>query len=264
MDTTRRSSVRVTSAAFQRRLEPEPEAAVKKFFKIINLSTVKEKKMVKNKHNRLLLKKISFFKLISCLHAWILQKIPARFVRLGPKLSDKVTVETPVGFKRSIGIKRIGDEVWFDNGWSEFAKAHSLSEGHFLLFHYTENSSFRVMIFGVSASEIKYPLDQVNVIGSDDDEVVEVMSGEEKEEIARCESGVIDLEELLKKKPSVGNVKSEYVTIFVGACLLKKGLGFCVFYVIWWLFFSVVDDDDDDEESDSMDEVDEDNRAWKG
>uniref|UniRef100_A0A1J3FL17 B3 domain-containing protein n=1 Tax=Noccaea caerulescens TaxID=107243 RepID=A0A1J3FL17_NOCCA len=197
MDTTRRSSVRVTSAAFQRRLEPEPEAAVKKFFKIIYLSTIKEKKM----------------------------KIPARFVRLGPKLSDKVTVGTPVGFKRSIGIKRIGDEVWFDDGWSEFAKAHSLSEGHFLLFHYTGNSSFGVMIFGVSASEIKYPLDQVDVIESDD-EVVEVMSGEEKEGLTKCESGVIDLEELLKGKPSV--------------------------------------DDDDDEESDSMDEVDEDIRIWKG
>uniref|UniRef100_A0A1J3E9W0 B3 domain-containing protein n=1 Tax=Noccaea caerulescens TaxID=107243 RepID=A0A1J3E9W0_NOCCA len=200
MDTTRRSSVRVTSAAFQRRLEPEPEAAVKKFFKIIYLSTIKEKKM----------------------------KIPARFVRLGPKLSDKVTVGTPVGFKRSIGIKRIGDEVWFDDGWSEFAKAHSLSEGHFLLFHYTGNSSFGVMIFGVSASEIKYPLDQVDVIESDDDEVVEVMSGEEKEGLTRCESRVIDLEELLKEKPSVD------------------------------------DDDDDEEESDSMDEVDEDIRIWKG
>ncbi|CAA7048284.1 unnamed protein product [Microthlaspi erraticum] len=196
MNTTRRSTVRVTSAAFQRRLEPEPEPAVKKFFKIIRLSTTKEKKM----------------------------KIPERFVRLGPKLSDKVTVETPVGFKRSIGIKRIGDEVWFDEGWSEFAKAHSLSEGHFLLFHYTGNSSFRVIIFGASATEMKYPLDEVNDLGSDDDdEMVEVKDGkeEEEEELTRSETsddddsseGVIDLDELLKEKPSVSNIKTEHVTL---------------------------------------------------
>ncbi|KAL1190790.1 B3 domain-containing protein [Cardamine amara subsp. amara] len=142
MPTTRRSSARITSAATQRRLKPEPEPAVKKFINIISLSTIKKKMM----------------------------KIPARFVRLGPKLSDIVTIETPVGFKCSIRIKRVGNEVWFENGWSEFAKAHSLSEGHLLFFHYKGNSSFGVIIFNISASEIIYPLDKVHVIESDDDD----------------------------------------------------------------------------------------------
>ncbi|ESQ30540.1 hypothetical protein EUTSA_v10011760mg [Eutrema salsugineum] len=197
MKTSRRSSVRSTSAAYQRRLEPEPKPALDRFMKIILHSTIKEKMM----------------------------KIPARFVRLGPKLTDTVTIETPAGFKRSIRIKRVGDEVWFENGWSEFAKAHSLSKGHFLYFYYKGNSSFRVVIFDVSALEIDYPLDKVDVIESDDDdddEVMEVMDLEEEEEeeeegFSGVESSdddscsVIDLEEMLKKKPRV-NIKSEQIT----------------------------------------------------
>ncbi|XP_010500489.1 PREDICTED: B3 domain-containing protein At1g49475-like [Camelina sativa] len=193
--TTRRSSVRITSAASQRRLTPEPEPAVKKFIKIINLSTIKEKMM----------------------------KIPERFVRLGPKLTDNVTLETPVGFKRSIGIKRIGNEVWFEKGWSEFAEAHSLSEGHFLFFHYKGKSSFSVVIFDVTASEIEYPLDKVYVIESDDDdkeEVMEVMDDDDEQGFAGFESseseGVIELDELLKNKKRIQrvSVKSEKFASF--------------------------------------------------
>ncbi|KAF8084374.1 hypothetical protein N665_0720s0008 [Sinapis alba] len=189
MNTTRRSSSRITSAASQRRQKPEPEPAVKKFIKIILPSTIKEKMM----------------------------KIPARFVRLGPKLTVKVTIQTPVGFKRSISIKRNGNDVWFDNGWSEFIETHSISEGHFLYFCYEGNSSFRVMIFDVSASEIDYPMDKVHVIESDDDDVIEVMDTDDDEEgLTRVDSSdndssdeeVMDLENMLKKKPRV-MVKSE-------------------------------------------------------
>ncbi|KAJ0229757.1 B3 domain-containing protein [Hirschfeldia incana] len=190
MDPTRRSSARNTLTASQRRQKHEPEPAVKKFIKIILPSTIKEKMM----------------------------KIPARFVRLGPKLTDTVTIQTPAGFKRSIRIKRTGNDVWFDNGWSEFAEAHSISEGHFLYFCYEGNSSFRVMIFDVSTSEIDYPMDKVHVIESDDD--VEVMDTDDEEGFARVDSSdsdssdeeSIDLEKLLKKKPRV-SVKSETITI---------------------------------------------------
>lgn len=93
----------------------------------------------------------------------------------GSKLPEVVTLETPVGFKRSIKLKRIGQEIWFHEGWSEFAEAHSIKEGHFLLFQYKENSSFRVIIFNVSACEIKYPLDAVHISDSDsDDDIIEI------------------------------------------------------------------------------------------
>ncbi|CAL9218266.1 unnamed protein product [Arabidopsis halleri] len=179
MHTNRRSSARITSAATQRRLKPEPEPAVKKFIKVILFKTIKEKMM----------------------------KVPARFVRFGPKLTDNVTLETPVGFKRSIRIKRIGDEVWFEKGWSDFAEAHFLSDGHFLFFHYKGDSCFRVVIFDVSASEIEYPLDKVYVIESDDDddneEVMAVMDDDEQRFTGfetSDDDGVIDLDDFVEEE----------------------------------------------------------------
>lgn len=158
-------------------------------------------------------------------------------MRLGPKLTDTVTIQTPVGFKRSIRIKRTGNEVWFDNGWSEFAEAHSISEGHFLYFCYEGNSSFRVMIFDVSASEIDYPMDKVHVIESDDDEVMEVMDTDDGEGFTRVDSSdndssdeeAIDLEKLLKKKPRV-NVKSETINIGNVSRHKLKSSGFFFFF----------------------------------
>ncbi|CAN8320970.1 unnamed protein product [Cochlearia groenlandica] len=174
MNNTQRSS--------QRRPKPELEPAVKSFCKIIFNSTINEKMM----------------------------KIPSRFVRLGPKLNESVTIETPVGFKRCIGLKRLSnDDVWFDNGWSDFAKSHSLSLGHFLMFHYKGNSCFSVVIFDVSASEINYPIDQVYHIESDhDDDDYEGFSDNDLSE------EVIDLDELLKKKKRPRtNIKPENITI---------------------------------------------------
>ncbi|WZY84034.1 hypothetical protein YC2023_030418 [Brassica napus] len=36
-----------------------------------------------------------------------------------------------MGFRRSIKIKRIIEEIWFQEGWSEFAEAHSLVKAKF-------------------------------------------------------------------------------------------------------------------------------------
>ncbi|OIW01864.1 hypothetical protein TanjilG_07159 [Lupinus angustifolius] len=53
-------------------------------------------------------------------------------------------------------IKRDGD-VWFLNGWKEFAEYLSLDAAQFLMFQYEEKSQFKVIVFGKSALEIKYP-----------------------------------------------------------------------------------------------------------
>ncbi|KAG7619273.1 DNA-binding pseudobarrel domain superfamily [Arabidopsis suecica] len=150
MVTTRNMKARVTSVS-HRRSQQDPESPVKKFFKLVLPSTMKDKMM----------------------------RIPPRFVKLqGSKLSSEVvTLETPAGYKRSIKLKRIGEEIWFHEGWSEFAEAHSIEEGHFLLFEYKENSSFRVIIFNASACETNYPLDAVHIIDSDDD-IIEITGKE--------------------------------------------------------------------------------------
>ncbi|ESQ47999.1 hypothetical protein EUTSA_v10021527mg [Eutrema salsugineum] len=149
MVTTRGTQARVTAVS-HRRPPTKPESPVKNFFKVVLPSTMKSNMM----------------------------RIPTRFVKLqGSKLSEVVTLESPVGFKRSIKLKRIGEEIWFQEGWSEFAEAHSISEGHFLIFKYKGNSSFLVTIFDVSACEIDYPLDEVHISDSDD-EVVDITDAE--------------------------------------------------------------------------------------
>ncbi|CAE5967785.1 unnamed protein product [Arabidopsis arenosa] len=149
MVTTRNTKARVTPAS-HRRPPQDPESPVKTFFKLVLPSTMKKNMM----------------------------RIPPKFVKLqGSRLPEVVTLETPVGFKRSIKLKRIGEEIWFHEGWSEFAEAHSIKEGHFLLFEYKKNSSFRVIIFNVSACEIEYPLDAVHISDSDDD-VIEITGKE--------------------------------------------------------------------------------------
>ncbi|CAH8342053.1 unnamed protein product [Eruca vesicaria subsp. sativa] len=141
MVTTRQTKARITTAS-HRQPQSEPDSSVKKFFKVVLPSTMKRSMMM----------------------------IPPRFVKLqGSTLSEVVTLETPVGFKRSITLKRIGEEIWLQDGWGEFAEAHSISEGHFLFFDYKGNSCFSVMIFNVSACEIDYPLDEVHISDSDDD-----------------------------------------------------------------------------------------------
>ncbi|AEE82045.1 hypothetical protein [Arabidopsis thaliana] len=146
---TRNMKARATSVS-HRQSQQDPESPVKKFFKLVLPSTMKDKMM----------------------------RIPPRFVKLqGSKLSEVVTLVTPAGYKRSIKLKRIGEEIWFHEGWSEFAEAHSIEEGHFLLFEYKKNSSFRVIIFNASACETNYPLDAVHIIDSDDD-VIEITGKE--------------------------------------------------------------------------------------
>ncbi|KAK7273715.1 hypothetical protein RIF29_14775 [Crotalaria pallida] len=53
-------------------------------------------------------------------------------------------------------MKRDGD-VWFRNGWKEFAEYLSLDVAQFLMFQHQGKSHFKVVIFGKNALEIKYP-----------------------------------------------------------------------------------------------------------
>ncbi|KFK22972.1 b3 domain-containing protein [Arabis alpina] len=147
MVTTRKARARAITASHHQP-PAEPKSPVNKFFQLVLPSAMKRNMM----------------------------RIPTIFAKLkGSKLSKFVTLETPLGFKRSIKLKRIGEEIWFQEGWGEFAEAHSISEGHFLLFEYKGNSSFHIKIFNVSACEIDYPRDTVHISDSDsDDEIIDL------------------------------------------------------------------------------------------
>ena len=49
-------------------------------------------------------------------------------------------------------------DVWFCNGWKEFANYLSLHDSQLLVFRYQKNSLFDVIVLGKYGLEIKYPL----------------------------------------------------------------------------------------------------------
>ena len=66
-------------------------------------------------------------------------------------------LKIPNGAAWKVGLMRADDEVWLQSGWKEFADYYSIGYGHFLVFRYDGDSTFRVLIFDKTASEIAYP-----------------------------------------------------------------------------------------------------------
>ncbi|XP_065871605.1 B3 domain-containing protein At1g49475-like [Euphorbia lathyris] len=101
-----------------------------------------------------------FFKII--FHDTIKQgtlEIPSGFVKkIGNCLSDSITLKVPNGETWEVEISKVGEEVWLGKGWVEFSEHHSLKYGHLLMFKYQGNSQFNVLIFDMSATEVKYPI----------------------------------------------------------------------------------------------------------
>ncbi|XP_057437016.1 B3 domain-containing transcription factor VRN1-like isoform X3 [Lotus japonicus] len=60
-------------------------------------------------------------------------------------------------------MKRDGD-VYFHNGWKEFAEYISLEVAQFVVFQYEGKSRFNVIVFGKSGIEIKYPSKDNNTL----------------------------------------------------------------------------------------------------
>ncbi|KDP44974.1 hypothetical protein JCGZ_01474 [Jatropha curcas] len=85
--------------------------------------------------------------------------IPKKFARkYGDNLPSSTVLEVPSGKKWSIELIKSDDEIWFKNGWQEFADFYALATGYMLVFQYDKkNSHFNVIILDKSASEIDYP-----------------------------------------------------------------------------------------------------------
>ena len=77
-----------------------------------------------------------------------------------------------------MGLKKADYNIWFCNGWQDFVEYHSICYGYFLVFRYEGNSSFHVLIFDKTATEIQYPTcknckwedHQVEIIDLDEDD----------------------------------------------------------------------------------------------
>ncbi|KAL5162105.1 B3 domain-containing transcription factor VRN1 [Glycine soja] len=85
-------------------------------------------------------------------------KVPSSFTRRHWQgISNPVILSLPNGTKRKVYWLKDGCDVWFSNGWREFAKKLRLDVSHFVVFRYEGNSCFNVIIFGKSALEVEYP-----------------------------------------------------------------------------------------------------------
>ena len=86
-------------------------------------------------------------------------------------------LKLPHGAEWKVELTDSDGEVWFQNGWHEFANYHSLKQGHLLVLRYEGNSHFYVLIFDASATEIDYSFDdklqvpKMEDIESDDNSV---------------------------------------------------------------------------------------------
>ncbi|CAJ2657196.1 unnamed protein product [Trifolium pratense] len=96
---------------------------------------------------------VHFFKII--LQTTIQQgklRVPISFVRRHWKgITNPVTLRLPNLTEKKIFWEKTSDyDVWFCNGWKEFANYLSLSDSQCLVFQYQGNSLFNVIGFGQS------------------------------------------------------------------------------------------------------------------
>lgn len=100
----------------------------------------------------------------TCEFGLILQKIPGKFTNMiRNDLRVVATLTTPNGCVWQVGLQKIDNKFWFTNGWNEFVEHQCIRVGYLLIFTYEGNSVFRVNIFDIASSEIKY---QYNTMSS--------------------------------------------------------------------------------------------------
>ena len=88
-------------------------------------------------------------------------------------MSNPVILSLPNGSKNKVFWVNKDGDVWFCNGWKEFAKYSKLDVSHIIVFRYEGNSCFNVIIFGKSDLEIEYPLSR----DATDEKVEEIDEG---------------------------------------------------------------------------------------
>ncbi|KAK3136893.1 hypothetical protein QOZ80_5BG0444500 [Eleusine coracana subsp. coracana] len=81
-------------------------------------------------------------------------RLPEKFTRkLDGQITETFDLKTANGEAWRIGIDKNGDELFLMSGWKDFVKAHELRENDLLIFTYSGNSSFEVLIFEASGYE---------------------------------------------------------------------------------------------------------------
>ena len=105
-----------------------------------------------------LVQKMNFFVIKTCFKPSVLchnlQKVPEEFLKhLNKDLWSNSVLIGPSGDKWQVTILKKGNNVYMDNGWSQFLKDNSVVLDEFLLFTYHGGNCFYVQIFGGNGLE---------------------------------------------------------------------------------------------------------------
>ncbi|XP_044948004.1 B3 domain-containing protein Os12g0592300-like [Hordeum vulgare subsp. vulgare] len=83
-------------------------------------------------------------------------RIPDKFASsfIGQTQSSRgFRLKAPSGETWHVGVTKVADGLFFSSGWGDFVKAHELQENDLLVFTFSGNSSFDVLIFDASGYE---------------------------------------------------------------------------------------------------------------
>ncbi|CAL5326299.1 unnamed protein product [Camellia sinensis] len=124
-------------------------------------------------------------------------RIPRKFAKYcKEQLSNRVLLRGPSGNQWTVEIA--AKNVFFQNGWEEFAGDHGLKETDFLVFRYNGNSCFSVSIFDGSGCErggcyfVKKPREPCSHMmqKKEEEDSIDIINRDEDEEELKMENDV--------------------------------------------------------------------------
>ncbi|KAI3794074.1 hypothetical protein L1987_36699 [Smallanthus sonchifolius] len=159
-------------------------------------------------------------------------RLPEKFMEdYGKYLSERVTLKVRNGDVWKVGLHKSKDEIWLKNGWGKFAEHYGIGLWHLLMFEYEGSSTFGVIIFDVTASEIKYPkhttkCDESKIVMSsegDKNHVIKI-NGECSRKTQRGEEGRLAL------KKAKANFKSDkpFFMVLMSTSHVTTNRGVCL------------------------------------
>ena len=94
---------------------------------------------------------------ISVLHRVFLQIVPEKFAKnFRGQISGVVKLEAPDGNFYSVNVSQDLNKLVFRYGWGAFCSAYELEQGDMLVFRYSGDSHFKVLIFDQSGCEKEF------------------------------------------------------------------------------------------------------------
>ncbi|XP_057974176.1 putative B3 domain-containing protein Os03g0621600 [Malania oleifera] len=107
----------------------------------------------KHKPPQPLQKRTSFFKVLIGDFSKQLRVQPAFVKELRGNLCNEATIRGPTGSTWSVAVEKDENGLFFRRGWQDFAEAHGLENGDFLVFLYDGKAHFDIKAYGTNCCE---------------------------------------------------------------------------------------------------------------